>query len=77
MLLGPRYSEKGGRQLGGVSAKQNQDDLIFLRELLESGRVVPLIDKRYPLKETAEAVRYLGTGHARAKVIVTMSDGSQ
>jgi NADPH:quinone reductase-like Zn-dependent oxidoreductase len=72
MLLGPRYSEKGGRQLGGVSAKQSQDDLAFLRELLEAGKIVPVIDRRYPLSEAAEAVRYLGTGHARGKVVITM-----
>ena len=72
MLLGSWYSEKGGRQLGGVSAHQSQDDLNFLRGLLESGKVVPAIDRRYPLEEAAEAVRYLGTGHAKAKVIVTV-----
>jgi NADPH:quinone reductase-like Zn-dependent oxidoreductase len=58
--------------MGGVSAHQSQDDLNFLRGLLESGKVVPVIDRRYPLEEAAEAVRYLGTGHARAKIIVTV-----
>lgn len=72
MLLGSLYSEKGGRQLGGVSAHQSQDDLNFLRGLLESGKVVPVIDRTYPLDEAAEAVRYLGTGHAKAKIIVTV-----
>jgi len=74
MLLGPRYSEKGGRQLGGVSAKQSQDDLAFLRELLDAGKVIPVIDRRYPLSEAIEAVRYLGTGHARGKVVITMKN---
>jgi NADPH:quinone reductase-like Zn-dependent oxidoreductase len=74
MLLGPRYSEKGGRQLGGVSAKQSQDDLVFLKELLDAGKVIPVIDRRYPLSEAAEAVRYLGTGHARGKVVITMKN---
>lgn len=58
--------------MGGVSAKQSQDDLAFLRELLEAGKIVPVIDRRYPLSEAAEAVRYLGTGHARGKVVITM-----
>lgn len=77
MLLGSFYSEKEGRQLGGVSAKQSQDDLNFLRGLLESGKVIPVIDRCYPLPEAAEAVRYLGAGHAKAKVIVTMNHNNQ
>jgi NADPH:quinone reductase-like Zn-dependent oxidoreductase len=72
MLLGAWYSEKDGRQLGGVSAHQSQEDLNILRGMLESGKVVPVIDRRYPLEEAPEAVRYLGTGHARAKIIVTV-----
>jgi len=72
MLLGSFYSEKEGRQLGGVSAHQSQEDLVFLNGLLESGKVVPAIDRRFPLEEAAEAVRYLGTGHAKAKIIVTV-----
>lgn len=72
MLLGSWYSEKIGRRLGGVSAKQSQEDLVFLRGLIESGKVVPMIDRRYPLVETPEAVRYLGTGHARAKIVITV-----
>ncbi len=72
LLLGRLMSERRGRKMKGVSAKQSQDDLNFLRELLEAGKVVPVIDRRYPLSETAEALRYLGEGHARAKVVVTM-----
>jgi NADPH:quinone reductase-like Zn-dependent oxidoreductase len=72
MLLGSWYSEKGGRQLGGVSAHQSQEDLNILRGMLESGKIVPVIDRTYPLDEAAEAVRYLGTGHARGKVIIKM-----
>lgn len=72
MLLGPRFSRKGGKKMGGVSAKTKQTDLVFLKELLEAGKIVPVIDRRYPLKETAEALRYLGDGHARGKVVITM-----
>ena len=53
-------------------AKTRKDDLVFLRELIESGKLRPVIDRTYPLAETAEAVRYLGTGQARAKVVVTV-----
>jgi NADPH:quinone reductase-like Zn-dependent oxidoreductase len=44
----------------------------LLADLLESGKVVPIIDRRYPLRETAEAVRYLEQGHARGKVVITV-----
>jgi NADPH:quinone reductase-like Zn-dependent oxidoreductase len=71
MLLGPRKSKAGGQHMGGVSAKTSQEDLLFLKELLEAGKIVPVIDKSFPLSETAEALRYLGTGHARAKVVIT------
>ncbi len=54
-------------------AKLNQDDLGTLRELLESGKVVPVIDRRYKLAETPEAIRYLEEGHARGKVVITVA----
>ena len=54
-------------------AKQDPRDLPFLSGLLESGQLTPRIDRTYPLSEGAEAVRYLGTGQARAKVVITMS----
>jgi NADPH:quinone reductase-like Zn-dependent oxidoreductase len=76
MLMGSMMSETGGRKMGGVSAKRSQKDLIFLKELLEAGKVVPVIDRRYPLSEAAEALRYLGTGHARGKVVITMEQNS-
>jgi NADPH:quinone reductase-like Zn-dependent oxidoreductase len=45
---------------------------VFVKELLEAGKVVPVIDRRYPLGETAEAIRYLEAGHARGKVVITV-----
>jgi NADPH:quinone reductase-like Zn-dependent oxidoreductase len=72
ILLGPRMSEKGGRKLGNLSAKQSQKDLVFIKELIESGNVHPVIDRCYPLSEIADAMRYQGTGHARGKVVITM-----
>jgi NADPH:quinone reductase-like Zn-dependent oxidoreductase len=53
-------------------ARPNQKDLDFMTELLEAGTVVPVIDRRYPLSEVAEAIRYYGEGHARGKVVITM-----
>ena len=63
----------GGKNVGLMeTAKANQADLVFIQGLLEAGKVVPVIDRRYPLSETAEAIRYLEAGHARGKVIVTI-----
>ena len=50
----------------------NERDWALMRELLESGQVKPVIDRRYALSETPEALRYLGEGHARGKVVITM-----
>ena len=72
VLLAPRMSETGGRKMAALSAKTSQKDLSFLKELLEAGKLVPVIDRRYPLTEAAEAMRYLGEGHAKGKVVVTV-----
>jgi NADPH:quinone reductase-like Zn-dependent oxidoreductase len=72
LLLGSWVSEKGGRKLGLVSAKPEQRDLLFMKELYEAGKVRSVIDRCYPLKEAVEAMQYLGTGHARGKIIVTI-----
>lgn len=52
-------------------ARGNPQDLNFLRELLETGKIKPVIDRRYPLREVPEALRYLEQGHARGKVVIT------
>jgi NADPH:quinone reductase-like Zn-dependent oxidoreductase len=72
MLLGSWLSEKGGKKLGGFTAHANQKDLVILKELVEAGKVVPVIDRRYSLSQAAEALRYLGAGHARGKVVITV-----
>ncbi|MFN8496564.1 MAG: NAD(P)-dependent alcohol dehydrogenase [Anaerolineae bacterium] len=74
LLLGPLMSIGGDKKLGGLSAKTNQADLVAVKGLIEAGKVKPVIDRRYPLSETAEAMRYLGAGHARGKVVVTVQD---
>ncbi len=50
----------------------NEDDLIALKELAEAGQVTPVVDRTYPLSETAEAFRYLDQGHARGKVVIVV-----
>ncbi len=72
MFLGSMMSETDGRKMTGVSAKRNQNDLIVIKELFEAGKVKSVIDRQYPLNETAEALRYLGAGHARGKVVITL-----
>jgi NADPH:quinone reductase-like Zn-dependent oxidoreductase len=72
MLLGSHMSKKGDQVFSNVSAKPSQKDLDFLRELIEAGKVVPVIDRCYPFSETKEALRYLGEGHAQGKVVITM-----
>lgn len=77
MLLGSLMSISGDKKMGGVAAKRDQKDLVFLKELLEAGKVVPVIDRRYPLSEAAEALRYLGSGHARGKVVIAVESNDK
>ena len=77
VLLGSWLSEKDGRKMRGVSTHNDQKDLLTLKELLEAGKVVPVIDRRYPLSAAAEALRYLGTGHARGKVVICVEHSSK
>jgi 2-desacetyl-2-hydroxyethyl bacteriochlorophyllide A dehydrogenase len=72
LLLGSLMSERNGRNMKVLSAKPSQKDLNFIKELIESGKIRSVIDKCYPLQEAPKALRYLGTGHARGKVIVTI-----
>src|SRR3989440_3484975 len=74
MLLGPWISMTGRQKMGSMGvAKPNQKDLVFMKELLEAGKVTPVIDRRYPLGETAEAIRYLEAGHAKGKVVIMVT----
>jgi NADPH:quinone reductase-like Zn-dependent oxidoreductase len=77
MLLAPWYSMTGDRKMGGITAHANQKDLVFIKELMEAGKVVPVIDRVYPLAEVPEALRYLLAGHARGKVVIQVTaDGA-
>ena len=61
------------QRLVGLLAGPNKENLTFVCELMETGKLTPVIDRCYRLNETAEAIRYLETGHARGKVVVTMN----
>lgn len=68
---------RGAKKVGMMMAKSDQKDLVALKELIEAGKVVPVIDRLYPLSETADAIRYVEgpkhrPGHARGKVIITV-----
>jgi NADPH:quinone reductase-like Zn-dependent oxidoreductase len=67
-MLSPFVSQK----LGTFVSTPNQEDLLVLKELIESGKVTPVIDRTYPLAEVPEAMRYLEGGHARGKVLITI-----
>jgi NADPH:quinone reductase-like Zn-dependent oxidoreductase len=71
LLLGPFISMTGRKKLGAMMVKPNKD-LAFMKELIEAGKVKPVIDRRYKLSEAAEALRYYGEGHARGKVVITV-----
>src|SRR5919112_940827 len=68
MMLSPFVSQK----LGTFVNKENHEDLIVLGELIESGKITPVIDRTYPLAEVPEAIRYLEEGHARGKVVISL-----
>jgi len=71
-ILLPFFSQFGSRKVIVFLASVNKDDLTYLGDLMASGKLTPVIDKRYPLRELPEAIRYLETGHARGKVVITL-----
>lgn len=72
IFLGPFISMTSGKKMGNLMAKANQKDLVFIKELLETGKIKPVIDKRYTLSQVPDALRYLEEGHAIGKIVVTM-----
>ena len=76
MVLAPFLSLLGHKKMGGFLANLNKKDLVFLKDLLSAGKIVPVIDRRYPLSDVAEALRYLEEGHAKGKVVISMEHRS-
>ena len=62
--------------MSNMMATPNQKDLDVMKELFETNQVIPIIDKCYPLSDVPEALRYLGEGHAKGKVIIMMPNSS-
>jgi len=77
MLLGPLFAKTAKQKMCFFIAKVTRTDLDYMKELMEAGKVVPMIDRRYPLCETAEAFRYLEEGHARGKVVITVEQNDK
>lgn len=72
ILLGSLLSLIGSKKMCFVMAKVTKTDLVLLKDLLAAGKIVPVIDRRYPLSEVAEALGYLEEGHAKGKVVITL-----
>ena len=72
MLLGPLLSRLGSQKIGNLAASPNQKDLAQVTQMLEAGKIVPVIDSCYPLSEVPDAIRHVGSGHARGKVVITI-----
>jgi NADPH:quinone reductase-like Zn-dependent oxidoreductase len=73
MLLGPVLSRLGRTRMALLQAKPfTGQDLAEIRDLLEAGKLVPVVERRYPLRGTAAAIRYLEAGHARGKLVITI-----
>jgi NADPH:quinone reductase-like Zn-dependent oxidoreductase len=87
LILGPLISRTGSKRLGINTGSKRmgidkwkpkiKEDLDFLKDLFEAGKVVPIIDKRYPLSEVPEAFRYLEEGRALGKVVITMENNNK
>ena len=75
LLFGAVLSRMDTRRFRGLMANVKHADLLFLAELLAAGKVVPAVDRRYPLEEVGAAMRYLIEGHASGKVVITVGNG--
>jgi len=71
-LLGPLLSRMGSRKMGIAIAKVDEKDLALLAQFVAEGKIVPFIERRYPLSGVPDALRYLEEGHARGKVVITL-----
>ena len=73
LVMSPFISQK----MGMMMAEPNKGDLNILGDLMQSGKVRPVIDRTYPLSEIADAIRYLEQGHARGKVVITVAQDNK
>jgi NADPH:quinone reductase-like Zn-dependent oxidoreductase len=72
LLLGSWIRRTKGKKIRVLAVRPNQKDMVYITELYEAGKIVPVIDRQYPLREVPEALRYLGEGRAKGKLVITM-----
>jgi NADPH:quinone reductase-like Zn-dependent oxidoreductase len=72
LLLGPWIRRATSKDIRVLGVQRTQDDLLAITELCAAGAIVPVIDRVYPLREAPEALRYLGEGHVKGKVVITV-----
>jgi len=72
LLLGPWIRGTTGKKIRILAVRPNLKDMVYITQLYEAGKVVPVIDRRYPLSEVPEALRYLGEGRTKGKVVITV-----
>ncbi|RPI83789.1 MAG: NAD(P)-dependent alcohol dehydrogenase [Chloroflexi bacterium] len=74
LLLGPLLGRSSGKKIRILAVRQNQEDLVSIADLCEAGKIVPVIDRRYPLSEVPDALRYVGEGKAKGKVVIEIEN---
>ena len=72
LLLGPWIRRTTGKKIRILAVRANTEDVDFVKELIEAGRIMPIIDETFPLSEVPEAISYVGDGRAQGKVVITM-----
>jgi NADPH:quinone reductase-like Zn-dependent oxidoreductase len=72
LLLGPWISMIESKKIRILAVRPNTEDVDFVKELIEAGRVMPIIDKTFPLEEVPEAIGYVGDGRSQGKVVITV-----
>ena len=72
LLLGPWIRATTGKRIRILAVQPNTEDVDFMKELIEAGKVAPVIDRTYPLSEVPDAIGYVGEGHAKGKVVITV-----
>lgn len=77
LLLGPLIRRTTGKNIRILAVQRNRKDLVAVTELCEAGKIVPVIDRQYPLSEVPDALRYLGEGHVKGKVVITLEQATE
>jgi NADPH:quinone reductase-like Zn-dependent oxidoreductase len=72
LLFGPGIRRTSGKKVRLLAVQRNRKDLVTITELCEAGKIIPVIDRQYPLSDVPEALRYLGEGYAKGKVVITV-----